>query len=153
MSLAYDAIHSEWSDQTKRKAGWREQTIAWAENLVDLYVRHPWALRVSFARPVLGPNEQFVLESLVATLRATDLGAESMRRVIGLLFHAVRGTAHTIADARQPETEGERRRGVVEKDVGHHRSGSTRLREPVPEHGVAAFAGPPKPHPMMARPT
>jgi hypothetical protein len=31
-----------------------------------------WALRVSCARPVLGPNEQRVLESLVGVLRTTN---------------------------------------------------------------------------------
>jgi AcrR family transcriptional regulator len=110
VALAYDAIHAEMPDFAQGDDDWRQGAIAWTEALVDLYLRHPWALRVSYARPVLGPNEQFVLESLVGVLRATGLGPRRLRSVVGLVFHAVRGTARTIAEARQFEeakTEGE----------------------------------------------
>ena len=103
VALAYDAIHAEMSDQEQGDGDWRERAIAWAEDLVALFVRHAWALRVSYARPVLGPNEQRVLESVVGVLRTTDLDADRVRRVIGLLFYAVRGTALTIAEAREAE--------------------------------------------------
>lgn len=98
VSLAYDGIHAEMPDRVPGL--WRDRVMVWAEDLVDLYVRHPWALRVSYARPVLGPSEQQVLESLVQMLRATNLDPERLRRVVGMLFHTVRGTARTIADAR-----------------------------------------------------
>ena len=84
VALAYDAIHAEMSDHEHGDDDWRERTIAWAEDLVALFVRHAWALRVSYARPVLGPNEQSVLESLVGVLRTTDLDPDRMRRVVGL---------------------------------------------------------------------
>ncbi len=77
VALAYDAIHAEMSDHEHGDGDWRERTIAWAEDLVALFVRHAWALRVSYARPVLGPNEQRVLESLVGVLRTTEPGSRS----------------------------------------------------------------------------
>jgi AcrR family transcriptional regulator len=112
VALAYDAIHAEMSDHEYGDGDWRDRTIAWAEDLVALFVRHAWALRVSYARPVLGPNEQRVLESLVGVLRTAGQDPDRMRRVVGLLFYAVRGTALTIAEAREAEvasgiTEGE----------------------------------------------
>ena len=112
VALAYDAIHAEMSDHDHGDGDWRERAISWAEGLVALFVRHAWALRVSYARPVLGPNEQRVLEFLVGVLRTTDLDPDRMRRVVGLIFYAVRGTALTIAEAREAEaasgvTEGE----------------------------------------------
>jgi hypothetical protein len=97
-------------DHEHSDGDWRERTIAWAEDLVSLYVRHAWALRVSYARPLLGPNEQRVLESLAGVLRTTEQDPDCMRRFVGLLFYAVRGTALTIAEAR----EAEERSGISE---------------------------------------
>ncbi|MGH8944167.1 MAG: TetR/AcrR family transcriptional regulator [Acidimicrobiia bacterium] len=112
VALAYDAIHAEMSHHEHGNGGWRERTIAWAEELVALFVRHAWALRVSYARPVLGPNEQHALESLVGVLRTTEQEPDRMRRVVGLLFYAVRGTALTIAEAREAEAAS----GITEEE-------------------------------------
>ncbi len=112
VALAYDAIHAEISDCERGEGEWRERTIAWAEDLVALFVRHAWALRVSYARPVFGPNEQRVLESLVGVLRTTHQNPDRMRRLVGLLFYAVRGTALTIAEAREAEVAS----GMTEED-------------------------------------
>jgi AcrR family transcriptional regulator len=127
VALAYDAIHAEMSDQERGDGDWRERAIAWAEDLVALFVRHAWALRVSYARPVLGPNEQRVLESIVAVLRTTHQNPDRMRRVVGLLFYAVRGTALTIAEAREAEVAS----GITEGDWW--RTTSTALDESVPD--------------------
>ena len=112
VALAYDAIHAEMPDHEHGDGDWRERTIAWADDLVALFVRHAWALRVSYARPVLGPNEQRVLESLVGILRPSGQGPDRLRRVVGLLFYVVRGTALTIAEAREAEETS----GIPEKD-------------------------------------
>ena len=129
VALAYDAIHAEMSDQEHGDDDWRGRTIAWAEDLVALFVRHAWALRVSYARPVLGPNEQSVLESLVRVLRTTDLDPDRMRRVVGLIFYAVRGTALTLAEAREAEAAS----GITEGDWW--RTTSAALDESVPDFG------------------
>lgn len=125
VSLAYDAIHSEMPDLGP--GSWRDKVMVWVDGLVDLHTRHAWALEVSYARPVLGPEEQRVLESLVGVLRSTDLDPESLRRVVGLLYHAVRGTAQTIVDARSFEEMGE----MTENEWWH--SSSTALSEVVPD--------------------
>src|SRR6266480_2845945 len=50
-------------------------------DLLGCYLQHPWALQVSFARPVLGPNEQAVVEGLARILREAGLPAAVARRV------------------------------------------------------------------------
>jgi len=107
VALAYDAIHAEMTDPNRDAEDWRGGVQTWAEDLLDVYARHPWSLRVSSARPVLGPNEQRVLESVISVLRATELDPGLLRRVVGMLFHAVRGTATTIAEARKAEETSE----------------------------------------------
>jgi hypothetical protein len=69
-------------------------------------VRHPWAPQVSFARPVLGPNEQAVVEALAQVLRQGGLPAAVARRVVSLLFYVARGTAQTVAESRQAVAAG-----------------------------------------------
>src|SRR4029453_13945892 len=79
--------------------GWRAAVTSWATDLVGCYVRHPWALQVSFARPVLGPNEQAVVEALARILPHAGPPAGA-RRVVSLLFYVVRGTAQAVAESR-----------------------------------------------------
>jgi Tetracyclin repressor-like, C-terminal domain len=55
---------------------------------------------VSFARPVLGPNEQAVVEALARILRQAGLPAAVARRVVSLLFYVVRGAAQAVAESR-----------------------------------------------------
>jgi AcrR family transcriptional regulator len=105
IDLMYDEAHFELPTEYDRSEGWRTAVTLWAHDLVAFYVRHPWVLQVSFARPVLGPNEQMVLEVLVGILRETGLTAGVVRRVVSVLFHLARGTAQTIAESRLAAAE------------------------------------------------
>jgi hypothetical protein len=100
VDLMYDGAHAELPGRYDLGQGWREAVTSWASDLVRCYVRHPWALQVSFARPVLGPNEQAVVEALARVLRPTGLPVAVARRVVSLLFSVVRGTAQTVAESR-----------------------------------------------------
>jgi AcrR family transcriptional regulator len=101
LALMYDAIHADVLDPSRFDGHWRGAVIACAEELLDLYVAHPWSLQVSYARPVLGPNEQGMLERLVGLFRQTPIPPNLLRRALGMLLHAVRGTARTIAEAQE----------------------------------------------------
>lgn len=72
----------------------------WARDTIAFYLRHPWVLQVSQARPVLGPHEYAGPDTLVRCLYGTGLDAGVLRRLVGTLFHFVRGAAQTVADAR-----------------------------------------------------
>jgi AcrR family transcriptional regulator len=106
VDLMYDGAHAEVPARYDLGQGWRAAVTSWATDLVGFYVRHPWALQVSFARPVLGPNEQAVVEALARILRQAGLPAALARRVVSLLFHVVRGTAQAVAESRQAAAAG-----------------------------------------------
>ncbi len=80
---------------------WRAAATAWANDLREFYLRHPWVLQVSQARPVLGPHEYVSLETALDILHRSGLTPRLMQRVVGALFHFVRGNAQVIAETRQ----------------------------------------------------
>ncbi|MET7465557.1 TetR/AcrR family transcriptional regulator C-terminal domain-containing protein [Nonomuraea sp. NPDC005501] len=103
LDLMYDQALAELPTGYDSGAGRRAAVTAWAGDVLALYLRHPWMLQVSQARPVLGPNEYAMLETLLRILRESGLGRDRARRVVGTLFAFVRGAAATIAEARQAE--------------------------------------------------
>jgi AcrR family transcriptional regulator len=100
LDLMYDRIHGELPTRYDASAGWRPALLSWADDLWEFYLRHPWVLQVSQARPVLGPNEYAVLETLAGILLPSGLDARMLRRVVGALFAVMRSTAQTVSEAR-----------------------------------------------------
>ncbi|MEV0023595.1 TetR/AcrR family transcriptional regulator C-terminal domain-containing protein [Streptomyces atroolivaceus] len=100
LDVMYDAVHAELPDPAG-SGDWREDLTTWAGSALDFYVRHPWVLQISQARPVLGPHEYAALDTLVRLLYGTGLDPRLVRRLTGTLFHFVRGAAQTVADARR----------------------------------------------------
>ncbi|MFI2607594.1 TetR/AcrR family transcriptional regulator C-terminal domain-containing protein [Kitasatospora sp. NPDC018619] len=80
--------------------GWRAAVTAWAEELYACYLRHPWVLQVSQARPVLGPAELAAMEALLGALRPAGLAPARLRGAVAALWQFVRGLAGATADAR-----------------------------------------------------
>jgi AcrR family transcriptional regulator len=155
VDLMYDGAHAELPVHYDLGKGWRAAVTSWASNLLGCYLRHPWTLQVSFARPVLGPNEQTVLEALARVLRQAGLPAEVARRVVSLLFSVVRGTAQTVAESRQASAAG----GAAEQAWWSSRAAARRhvapatppprLRPALPRLGLA---GRRRHHPPPGRP-
>ncbi|WP_067472392.1 TetR/AcrR family transcriptional regulator C-terminal domain-containing protein [Actinomadura hibisca] len=101
VDLMYDRALAELPVDYPLTGGWRAALTAWAEDLWAFYLRHPWVLQVSQARPVLGPNEHRMLETVLRVLRDTGQPAVFLRWVSGALFNLVRGSAQTAAEVRQ----------------------------------------------------
>ncbi|NYI06401.1 TetR/AcrR family transcriptional regulator [Allostreptomyces psammosilenae] len=101
VDLMYDRVLGELPTDYPDDAGWRAAATAWADDLWTFYLRHPWVLQVSPARPVLGPGEYVMLETALRILRGTGLPPTTLRRVVGALTHFVRGAAQTVAETRQ----------------------------------------------------
>jgi len=101
VDLMYDRALAEVSTHHDLEAGWRAAVTSWARETWEFYIRHPWMLQVSQARPVLGPNEYAMIEELMRILGETGLDAGTLRRVSGALSCFVRGAAQTVAEARQ----------------------------------------------------
>ncbi|MFD4656393.1 TetR/AcrR family transcriptional regulator [Kitasatospora sp. NPDC058444] len=106
---------------------WREAVTAWAEALYACYLRHPWVLQVSQARPVLGPAELAAMEALLRALRPAGLAPRRLRGAVAALWQFVRGLAATTADARGAAAA----TGVADEDWWAARS--ARLMELAPD--------------------
>jgi AcrR family transcriptional regulator len=100
IDLMYDAVIAEAHRTYDLGAGWRAALTAWAEDMWAFYLRHPWVLQVSQARPVLGPNEYVVLDTVLGIMLETGLAPTELRRLTGALFQFVRGVAQVVAEAR-----------------------------------------------------
>ncbi|GAA3448164.1 TetR/AcrR family transcriptional regulator C-terminal domain-containing protein [Planomonospora venezuelensis] len=100
VDLMYDQAHAETPAEHDLSGGWRAAAESWAHGLRALYLRHPWLLQVSHARPVLGPHEQGVLEAVLRILDAAGLEPVAVRPAVGSLFSLVRGSAQAAAEAR-----------------------------------------------------
>lgn len=98
LRLMYDTAHSEF--QACGDGAVRAQVQAWATALADLYARHHWLSEVSWSRPVLGPNEQAVLEALLRGLQPLGLTSAQQGTIASALFALCRNTGRLIADAR-----------------------------------------------------
>jgi hypothetical protein len=103
LDLMYDRVHA--TLRPPGRGSWPERAGDWAEALLDLYVRHPWAGEVSFARPVLGPHEQQAMETLLEVLQPAGLPWQDATAVVSALFSLVRATARTVCEARAAEAE------------------------------------------------
>jgi AcrR family transcriptional regulator len=101
VDLMYDTVIAEAHRTYDLGDGWRPALTAWAEDMWAFYLRHPWVLQVSQARPVLGPNEYVVLDEVLRILFETGLDPAALRQVTGALFQFVRGVAQVVAEARE----------------------------------------------------
>lgn len=126
VALMYDEVHAEMPG-TAHTGDWRHQIERWAEDLVAVYLRHPWAVPVAYGRPVLGPHEQQVVENVAAILHEGGLEAGAARGMVGTILHLVRGTALAISAARRAVEES----GVDEEDWWQ--AASARLSDVVPD--------------------
>ena len=127
VDLMYDQVLAELPHDYDLAAGWRAAVTSWAEDTWEFYLRHPWVLQVSQARPVLGPHEYRALETLLALLYDTGLDSAVLRPVVGTLVHVVRGAARSVAESRVAAAS----TGVSDEDWWLARSGM--LAEVVPD--------------------
>lgn len=118
LDLMYDRCLAELPADYDTAAGWRTALTSWADDVCEFYVRHPWMLQVSQARPILGPNEYVMIETVTRVLFATELHPRILRRIVGTLSNFVRGAAQAIADAQQAATA----TGVSEAEWWYARS-------------------------------
>ncbi|MFJ7218700.1 TetR/AcrR family transcriptional regulator [Amycolatopsis sp. NPDC098790] len=112
VDLMYDRTLGELPSSFSSSDGWRASALSLADALWDLHVRHPWLLQVSPARPVLGPGEFHVQETLLSVLALTELPLARVRWVVSALFNVVRGSVQAAAESRQAARE----TGLSEED-------------------------------------
>ncbi len=118
IDLMYDKVLGQLPASYPLDDGWRPALATWAGDVRAFYLWHPWVLQVSQARPVLGPNEFAMLETLLTILRGTGLPPSVLRGVVGAVSQFVRGMAGVIADARRAARE----TGVTDEEWWYTRS-------------------------------
>ena len=104
ITLMHDRAHAEVAGP-RRAANWRKAVMAWCQELRKLYVRHPWLLEVSQARPGFGPHEQDVLENLLRIL-AREVPIEVRPTVTSALYSIVREAAKRKVEALADSAQG-----------------------------------------------
>jgi AcrR family transcriptional regulator len=90
---------------------WRGRLERVARQNWDLFRRHPWLLKASMSRPVLGPNLVARYEHELRTVDGVGLSDVDMDLVVTLLSNYVRGAVRTALEA----AEAERRTGMSEE--------------------------------------
>jgi AcrR family transcriptional regulator len=83
--------------------GWRAAVEACAREALAFYERHPWVLRVSGSRAVLGPHELDVFEAQLRLFDGLGLTGVEMSRAVSALGGYMRGSAKAVADAQEAE--------------------------------------------------
>ncbi|MER5355947.1 TetR/AcrR family transcriptional regulator C-terminal domain-containing protein [Kitasatospora sp. NPDC002551] len=100
LDLMHDRVLAELPASDDPARGWRPAVTAWADEALACYLRHPWVLQISQARPVLGPAELGAMETLLRILQGARLDHRQLRGTVAALWQFVRGSAQTAAEAR-----------------------------------------------------
>jgi AcrR family transcriptional regulator len=106
LDLMLDALYvamprPPWS----RRQGWRRRLGAIAQANRALFASHPWAARVSTARPPLGPGLMAKYEYELAALDGLGLSAVEMDASLGFLLAFVQSAAIAAQDAASTTVE------------------------------------------------
>jgi AcrR family transcriptional regulator len=103
LDLMLDTVLGEPAGPAPSDTGWRARLEQYARGDWALYQRHPWALEVSGARALLGPNETARFELALSIVDRLGLTGREMVAVVSLVSGYVRGAAQRASDARYAE--------------------------------------------------
>ncbi|ONI70944.1 hypothetical protein ALI144C_51190 [Actinosynnema sp. ALI-1.44] len=82
-------------------ATWRDKLTSIAHSGRDLYMRHPWLLQISQARPLVGPNALKSFDRYIGALRDTGLTDVEKLNTISLIDGVVTSTTLAVIEASQ----------------------------------------------------
>ncbi|HEU5470375.1 MAG TPA: TetR/AcrR family transcriptional regulator [Actinophytocola sp.] len=86
---------------------WRPWLERFARDSLAGYRRHPWLLRVSLTRGLMGPNQTAALETILRVLSQTGLTGAELMAVVQVITGYVRGVAQGAAqDAKVASSTG-----------------------------------------------
>ncbi|MFE6871295.1 TetR/AcrR family transcriptional regulator [Kitasatospora sp. NPDC057692] len=118
LDLMHDRVLAEFPASCDPLRDWRPAVTAWAEDALSCYLRHPWVLQISQARPILGPAELGAMETLLRILQGARLDPRQLRGTVAALWQFVRGSAQTAAEARAAAAA----TGVADEEWWHARA-------------------------------
>jgi hypothetical protein len=86
-------VYADLDEPAGQPGGWRAALTFIARRNWDVFLRHPWLLRVLDGRPVLGPNVNLKYEAELRPLDGIGLTDIEMDSVLTLVLMHVEGTA------------------------------------------------------------
>lgn len=86
-------------------AAWRARLVAVAHANRELYLRHPWLLRVVTSRPTLGPGATAKYEHELRAVDGIGLSDLEMDSVVALIGGFVQGAVRGVVDAAEVERQ------------------------------------------------
>ena len=92
-----------WSDPA---TGLGDALEAWAVQLFEVYLAHPWLTERPWSQATQGPHEQDWLERLLRILDAGEVPAGVRASAVTMVYATVRATAGTAAGYRRMGGEG-----------------------------------------------
>lgn len=93
---------------------WRARLERWARELLVVYWRHPWMVRIAISGPPLGPRQVAWFETALDAISRTGLSKPEMISTVILVSGYVRGEARFLFEMRQSEHH----TGVVSAEWG-----------------------------------
>lgn len=112
IDLMVDRVQAELPRSYDLSLGWRVGLSEFARHTWALYQRHPWLVRISASRSVLGPHETNAFEAALTIVADLGLTGLDVTRMINVLSAFVRGAAQTMVETREAESV----TGVSEND-------------------------------------
>lgn len=97
--LMLDRVMGEGPAIDLETGGWRAGLERFARASLDGYRRHPWLLRASLSRGVMGPNQVTMLEALLGALSGIGLTDGQKLAVVSLVIGYVNGAARQLAES------------------------------------------------------
>jgi AcrR family transcriptional regulator len=100
LDLMLDALYATMERTDTSGRPWPDRVAAIAEENMALFAAHPWAARISTARPPLGPGQMAKYEHELRALEGIGLDDVQMDDALTHLLGFVQATAGASADAR-----------------------------------------------------
>ncbi len=112
LDVMLDTVLGEITEADISDRGWRATLEQRMRDYWALYHRHPWTLRISGARALLGPNELGLYDSTLRAIDGLGLDGSEMVAAVGLVYGYVRGAAQNAVEAAGAAT----RTGVTDDE-------------------------------------
>lgn len=103
VELMMDEASGEPPEPGQAAGGWRPRLEHWVKELLAVYRRHPWMVRVAIGGPPLGPKQMAWFESALRAISGTGLDEGEMISTVMLVSGYVRSEARFTAELAQAE--------------------------------------------------
>lgn len=107
IELMLETVTGEVGRPADATHGWRAGLEVYAKEFWELYHRHPWLLKISLTRGLMGPNQTTMLDSVLGAVSNSGLAAGEIVSVFSVVEGYVQSAARTsVGTARIVQSTG-----------------------------------------------